>query len=114
MGEKTPYKKSKGNFEFPEGGWECSKCQNYNFKGRKECNRCKKPKTTKDLTGKPSHLVKADSEKTPFKLHKDKKTMRLKALKIDTTKAEDKPTSADTALESPFKFNKNLFALCRF
>lgn len=26
LGEKTPYKKSKGNFEFPEGGWECSKC----------------------------------------------------------------------------------------
>lgn len=33
--------------------------------------------------------------------------MRLKALKIDTTKAEDKTTSAETALESPFKFNKN-------
>lgn len=29
LGEKTAYKnlnKSKGNFEFPEGGWECSKC----------------------------------------------------------------------------------------
>lgn len=51
--------------------------------------------------------MKADAEKTPFKLHKDKKTMRLKALKIDTTKAEDKTTSAETALESPFKFNKN-------
>lgn len=53
VGDKGHLKKSKGNFEFPEGGWECSKCQNYNFKGRKECNRCKKPKTTKDSTGKP-------------------------------------------------------------
>ena len=26
LGEKAGYKKSKGNFEFPEGGWECSKC----------------------------------------------------------------------------------------
>ena len=46
---KSPSKKiaAKGNFEFPDGGWECSKCQNYNFKGRKECNRCKKVRTTK-------------------------------------------------------------------
>ena len=23
------------SYKFPDGGWECSKCQNYNFKGRK-------------------------------------------------------------------------------
>ena len=26
LGEKASFKKSKGNFEFPEGGLECSKC----------------------------------------------------------------------------------------
>ena len=26
IGEKGHLKKSKGTFEFPEGGWECSKC----------------------------------------------------------------------------------------
>ena len=40
--------REKGTFEFPDGGWECSKCQNYNFKGRKECNRCKKVRTKQD------------------------------------------------------------------
>ena len=45
---------------FPDGGWECSACQNYNFKGRKECNRCKKVKTRLDSDGKPLHLLKAD------------------------------------------------------
>ena len=59
---------SQQQFEFPDGGWECSKCQNYNFKGRKECNRCKKPKTMKDLTGKPQHLIRADAQKSPNKI----------------------------------------------
>lgn len=44
-------------FEFPEGGWECSKCQNYNFKGRKACFRCKKQKTDEDVEGKPDHMI---------------------------------------------------------
>lgn len=48
MTEKKAEKRREGSFEFPEGGWECSKCQNYNFKGRKECHRCKKPKSSKD------------------------------------------------------------------
>ncbi len=26
-------KEEKPSFEFPDGGWECSKFQNYNFKG---------------------------------------------------------------------------------
>ena len=53
-------KKGKGAFEFPDGGWECSKCQNYNFKGRKECNRCKKARSKQDLTGKPLHLLRPE------------------------------------------------------
>jgi len=41
-------KKADSNFEFPEGGWECSTCSNYNFKGRKQCHRCKKDKDDTD------------------------------------------------------------------
>jgi hypothetical protein len=48
--------KKPNNFEFPEGGWECSKCQNYNFKGRKACFRCKKQKSDDDNEGKPEHM----------------------------------------------------------
>lgn len=33
------------SYSFPDGGWACSKCHNYNFKGRKFCNRCKKSKS---------------------------------------------------------------------
>lgn len=32
-------------FSFPDGGWVCSQCQNYNFSGRVKCNRCQKVKT---------------------------------------------------------------------
>ena len=56
--KKQQAKKGKGSFEFPDGGWECSNCQNYNFKGRKECFRCKKARSKKDLTGKPKHMLK--------------------------------------------------------
>ena len=74
-------KKSKGSFEFPEGGWECSKCQNYNFKGRKECNRCKKPRTTKDTTGKPPHM-KSEDKASPIKTQKERKVMKIKSLNL--------------------------------
>ena len=50
-------------FSFPDGGWECSKCQNYNFKGRKSCHRCKKPKSNDDAEGKPEHMTLAPAEK---------------------------------------------------
>ena len=43
-------------FKFPEGGWECSKCQNYNFKGKKKCHRCKKVKSALDSHGMPAHM----------------------------------------------------------
>ena len=65
---KSSAKKAKGTFEFPDGGWECSKCQNYNFKGRKECNRCKKVRTVKDLSGKPAHLQKLNQEQKKDKV----------------------------------------------
>jgi len=56
------------DFEFPDGGWECSKCQNYNFKGRKSCNRCKKSKSNEDNDGKPEHMFKAAEEKAVLKI----------------------------------------------
>ncbi|CDW78045.1 zinc ran binding protein [Stylonychia lemnae] len=46
------------NFSFPDGGWVCSQCQNYNFSGRVKCNRCNKVKTKQDYNGKPKHLLK--------------------------------------------------------
>lgn len=53
----------RGDFKFPEGGWECSKCQNYNFKGRKECHRCKKVKNEEDSEGMPAHMQQSAQEK---------------------------------------------------
>lgn len=66
------------SFDFPEGGWECSKCQNYNFKGREACYRCKKDKNGEDCEGKPKHMNVA-------KLAKKVKR---------TTKRSDKDTSS--------------------
>jgi hypothetical protein len=57
------------NFEFPEGGWECSKCQNYNFKGRKACFRCKKAKADDDFEGKPEHMIIPQQKQRRFKKH---------------------------------------------
>lgn len=53
----------RGDFKFPEGGWECSKCQNYNFKGRKECHRCKKIKSDEDSEGMPAHMQQSALDK---------------------------------------------------
>lgn len=49
------------NFAFPNGGWVCSECQNYNFCGRSSCNRCDKQKDDKDFNGKPKHLLKNET-----------------------------------------------------
>lgn len=49
---------SNPNFNFPDGGWVCSQCQNYNFCGRVKCNRCSKAKSKTDFNGKPKHLLK--------------------------------------------------------
>jgi len=63
----------KKQFDFPEGGWECSKCQNYNFKGRKECYRCKKAKDSDDFDGKPKHMFLPEHEKAALKAEKANK-----------------------------------------
>lgn len=75
------------SFEFPDGGWECSKCQNYNFKGRKQCHRCKKPKTVKDNTGRPEHMFKPEEEKVALKAAKNKQKRMNKAKKLKEAKA---------------------------
>lgn len=37
--EKESHENSNPSFSFPDGGWVCSFCQNYNFYGRVKCNR---------------------------------------------------------------------------
>ena len=57
-------KKSFNCFKFPDGGWVCLSCQNYNFYGRLKCNRCGKMKTKYDPIGKPKHLLHLESNET--------------------------------------------------
>ena len=89
MGELANKRQQIGsnNFEFPDGGWECSKCQNYNFKGRKQCHRCKKPKTVKDITGRPEHMFRPEDEKAAMKSIKNKQKRINKAKKVKEAKA---------------------------
>jgi hypothetical protein len=47
-------------FNFPDGGWVCAQCKNYNFYGRMKCNRCNKAKTTNDVEGKPQHIIRKE------------------------------------------------------
>ena len=86
-------KQNQGQFEFPDGGWECSKCQNYNFKGRKECNRCKKARSKQDLSGKPLHLIKSEQKEASagLKMQRGKmqKNGKFKNLKVDTNLFEN-------------------------
>ena len=56
--DKPAKRGSESDFDFPDGGWVCSGCQNYNFLGRQKCNRCHKQKTKQDQNGKPKHLLK--------------------------------------------------------
>lgn len=86
---ETSCKKPRGGngFEFPDGGWECSKCQNYNFKGRKECHRCKKPRTVKDTIGRPEHMFQPEQEKAALKAVKNKQKRMNKAKKLKEAKA---------------------------
>ena len=59
-----------GNFEFPDGGWVCSQCQNYNFAGRTKCNRCHKAKAKNDFNGKPKHLLRRSGKENEKPTHK--------------------------------------------
>lgn len=58
------------NFEFPDGGWVCSQCQNYNFAGRTKCNRCHKSKSKNDFNGKPKHLLRRSGKENDKPMQK--------------------------------------------
>ena len=60
-------KKNKKSFSFPEGGWVCRPCQNYNFAHRNTCHRCKKQVDTNDFKGVPKHLLVPQSHKENVK-----------------------------------------------
>lgn len=45
---KHGHKKGKENLRERMGDWTCSKCKNSNFKKRKYCNMCRKPKFESD------------------------------------------------------------------
>ena len=62
------------SFAFPDGGWECFACSNYNFKGRTKCFRCKKPMGTEDKGGRPEHMfLEGDAKKAILAVEKEKK-----------------------------------------
>ena len=73
-------KKNIKSFKFPEGGWVCLTCQNYNFCGRVKCNRCGKYKTKDDPVGKPKHLLKKENDENDpsivLKSSKNKKHLK--------------------------------------
>ena len=85
----------RNKFDFPEGGWECSKCQNYNFKGRDFCYRCKKTKCEKDSDGRPCHMTMDAEKKQTLKNAKNRKNQKKKAAqkaaKLEAKEAENSP-----------------------
>ena len=66
--EEEAKKQNAEEFAFPDGGWECSMCNNYNFKGRAKCFRCKKVRDQKDNEGKPKHIRQMENKKAKAKL----------------------------------------------
>jgi len=58
-------------------------CNNYNFKGRKLCFRCKKVKGEDDLDGKPQHLIKKQNKgkvvcnNSEYKIHLDNRAAKM-------------------------------------
>lgn len=47
---------NKWGFQFPDKGWSCGNCSNYNFPQRETCKRCDKERSEDDIVGKPEHL----------------------------------------------------------
>jgi len=66
--EEETKKQSSEEFAFPDGGWECGMCNNYNFKGRAKCFRCKKVRDLKDYEGKPKHIRQMENKKNKAKI----------------------------------------------
>jgi len=84
-----------GCFVFPDGGWECNKCQNYNFKGRKACFRCKKAKSTDDNDGKPEHMTKP-LKKGGKKVRKDETTVTNENSSVEFNKVKKDKKAGNT------------------
>lgn len=86
--EVVPDENADPSFSFPDGGWVCSFCQNYNFYGRVKCNRWSKVKTKDDCEGKPQHIIrkemKARTKKDENNMNhmNKKKVKKTKAVKI--------------------------------
>lgn len=99
-------KKQKGNnFTFPDGGWVCSQCKNYNFYGRTKCNRCHKYKSKKDFVGKPKHLVVYNKKQK--KSHKPRKGSKNKK-NINKKRLSRKNTNTSETSNLPKNNNKNI------
>lgn len=100
-------KEEQNNFSFPDGGWVCSFCQNYNFYGRVRCNRCTKNKTTEDCEGKPQHIIRKElkakkkNDENNNNLNKMSKFKKqAKAVKIQQVEV---PQSNPEAIEGTLK-----------
>merc|ERR1719440_726662 len=92
------------SYQFPDGGWECSKCQNYNFKGRKNCHRCKKPKSTDDYEGKPEHMLLSTTEKSVVK-SKNRKNPNRRQQHKENEKVATEPKGNDWICQRCFNHN---------
>jgi hypothetical protein len=78
MVDRCTKAKNESEFAFPDGGWECSACCNYNFKGRKRCHRCTKAKNETEKVGKPVHMSLSEQERAVIKATKNQKRIDLK------------------------------------
>jgi hypothetical protein len=105
-------------FEFPEGGWECSKCQNYNFKGRKACFRCKKHKTEEDVEGKPDHMVNGASKQRKFRKNNNDTVPEANAYeyskdnRVHKYKAGNQERAGDWICQKCFNHNFSFREVC--
>jgi hypothetical protein len=89
-------------FSFPDGGWVCSFCQNYNFYGRVKCNRCSKAKNKDDWEGKPQHIIrkelkarKKNDENNMNNMNKMKLKKHIQLIKVQ--QIEVPPSEAQTS-----------------
>lgn len=101
------------DFKFPDGGWECSKCQNYNFKGRKNCHRCKKARADDDVEGKPEHMNMPACEKAAMKLA-NKAQKRLTRLRktVQEMPNDVKEKGGDWVCQQCFNHNYSFRSHC--
>ena len=89
--QSTCDKQDIDSFNFPDGGWECFTCKNYNFSGRQKCNRCNKVKSKTDYNGKPKHLLKQNSvTSSSTKSDTSDKNEEANKLRRDSSQSSDK------------------------